>query len=304
MTTSDKNMKNPQSEVVKAEEEAEVMNEVLQVLQKETPKIDQSVKNLLSVMMGRYSSLTIDAKMKNVTPNSPSSSSSASVASNPSPEETSALGHTVFTKATINIEHFHQKNLFSFAKVLLNSLQETNLPGVSEFLASHPQGSEELGMQYLDKILNYKGIYFLRQKIIQEKQKVSKYFGKSYFLFTDVWSVLKEQVHQRAKTIPDLTLTSEEIDYLLAIYEKSIFGSEKVSEKQKKVTGEEEGEGSDYHELIWAKDFQQTLQEYQRKRQEQIEARKHEKQTDEENEEDQEDNREENEGEGAVLQLI
>lgn len=270
------------------EGEAEVMNEVFTKLQSEQPKIDQSLKNFLSIIMGKYSSLTIDAKMKNISLSSTSSSSSSSTAniiSTATTEEPLSTGHTVFTKATINIEHFHQKNLFAFVKLLLNILQETNLPTVSEFTQLYPQGKDELAIDYINKIIQYKGIYFLRLKIMNEKQKISKYFSKSYFLYSNIWPVIKAQVQTRAKTLPDLTLTSEEIDYLMDIYERSIFSSSSSAA----VEGEE---GTDYNELIWTKNFQQTLQEIQRKRQEQIEARKHEKNRNDQGDVVQEDHKE------------
>ncbi len=268
------------------EGEAEVMNEVFTKLQSEQPKIDQSLKNFLSIIMGKYSSLTIDAKMKNISLSSTSSSSSSSTANiTATTEEPLSTGHTVFTKATINIEHFHQKNLFAFVKLLLNILQETNLPTVSEFTQLYPQGKDELAIDYINKIIQYKGIYFLRLKIMNEKQKISKYFSKSYFLYSNIWPVIKAQVQTRAKTLPDLTLTSEEIDYLMDIYERSIFSSSSSAA----VEGEE---GTDYNELIWTKNFQQTLQEIQRKRQEQIEARKHEKNRNDQGDVVQEDHKE------------
>lgn len=268
------------------EGEAEVMNEVFTKLQSEQPKIDQSLKNFLSIIMGKYSSLTIDAKMKNISLSSTSSSSSSSTANiTATTEEPLSTGHTVFTKATINIEHFHQKNLFAFVKLLLNILQETNLPTVSEFTQLYPQGKDELAIDYINKIIQYKGIYFLRLKIMNEKQKISKYFSKSYFLYSNIWPVIKAQVQTRAKTLPDLTLTSEEIDYLMDIYERSIFSSSSSAA----VEGEE---GTDYNELIWTKNFQQTLQEIQRKRQEQIEARKHEKNSNDQGDVVQEDHKE------------
>lgn len=268
------------------EGEAEVMNEVFTKLQSEQPKIDQSLKNFLSIIMGKYSSLTIDAKMKNISLSSTSSSSSSSTANiTATTEEPLSTGHTVFTKATINIEHFHQKNLFAFVKLLLNILQETNLPTVSEFTQLYPQGKDELAIDYINKIIQYKGIYFLRLKIMNEKQKISKYFSKSYFLYSNIWPVIKAQVQTRAKTLPDLTLTTEEIDYLMDIYERSIFSSSSSAA----VEGEE---GTDYNELIWTKNFQQTLQEIQRKRQEQIEARKHEKNSNDQGDVVQEDHKE------------
>lgn len=256
------------------EGEAEVMNEVFTKLQSEQPKIDQSLKNFLSIIMGKYSSLTIDAKMKNISLSSTSSSSSSSTANTTATtDEPLSTGHTVFTKATINIEHFHQKNLFAFVKLLLNILQETNLPTVSEFTQLYPQGKDELAIDYINKIIQFKGIYFLRLKIMNEKQKISKYFSKSYFLYSNIWPVIKAQLQTRAKTLPDLTLTSEEIDYLIDIYERSIFSSSSSLSSSAALEGEE---GNDYNELIWTKNFQQALQEIQKKRQEQIEARKHE----------------------------
>jgi hypothetical protein len=108
---------------------------------------------------------------------------------------------------------------------------------------------------------------------MNEKQKISKYFSKSYFLYSNIWPVIKAQLQTRAKTLPDLTLTSEEIDYLIDIYERSIFSSSSSLSSSAALEGEE---GNDYNELIWTKNFQQALQEIQKKRQEQIEARKHE----------------------------
>ncbi len=275
---------------VEDEGEAEVMNEVFIKLQSEQPKIDQSLKNFLSIIMGKYSSLTIDAKMKNISLSSTSSSSSSSTANTTATtDEPLSTGHTVFTKATINIEHFHQKNLFAFVKLLLNILQETNLPTVSEFTQLYPQGKDELAIDYINKIIQYKGIYFLRLKIMNEKQKISKYFSKSYFLYSNIWPVIKAQVQTRAKTLPDLTLTSEEIDYLIDIYERSIFSSSSSLSSSAALEGEE---GNDYNELIWTKNFQQALQEIQKKRQEQIEARKHEKNSNDQGDVVQEDHKE------------
>ena len=245
----------------KADEE-KVMNEILQKLQNEQPKIDQSLKNLLTVILGKVSSHTLESGMDQM-----------NIASDDNKE-----GNTNRKTSNFNLAHFTPSNLLSFVKLFLGALQETALPSLQEYFVQHPQKEDESAIAYLNRICDYKASYFLREKVIQNKSKISKIFGKSYFLYTNVFPEIKQRMLLKFRTagvdskttsvLPTVTSCSifseEEFDYLLKTYEESIFGRVDGSYK----------ESNSYNDLIWAKNFQETLQEQQKKRTEKVEEQK------------------------------
>jgi hypothetical protein len=261
-------------------EEEKVMNEFLQKLQSEQPKIDQSLKNFLSIMAGKYSSMTIETR---VTP----------VKQSELPLEDSI---SVMKKSSLNIQHFAPNHLLSFVKLFLQVLQSTPLLTYQEYRNQHPQKPDERAIDYLDKLCHYKAIYFLREKVIHDNLKVSKVFGKDYFLKTNIFPDIKSQVLSKIREgstssasssiSPSIIHSSgmifneEELNYLLQVYEESIFGSTVTSS-----TGVAEifkDEDDHYNELIWSKNFQDDLHKQQKKRIAKIEERKKEQEQEEE----------------------
>jgi hypothetical protein len=276
-------------------DEERVMNEILKELQAEQPKIDQSLKNFLTVVTAKSSSLVLEAKIANVTVESSSTLQKAHPA--------------------INVNRFTPTSLLSFVKLFLSALQETPLLDVSLFFHENPQGSHESAVDYLNKICFYKGIFFLREKVLVEKQKISKYFGKSYFLHTNIWKTIKENFLVKIEKSSNFCFNRDEVSFLLTIYEESIFQNSCDNDEGKKGgtsfssstavavnTAVSTSDMNGYCELIWSKNFQESLSLFQKKRIEVIHRRQQEEEK--EREEEQHQQQQEQGGSSSSLEQL
>lgn len=132
------------------------MEEILQFLQQEQPKIADAAKNVISFLVGVGT--------------------------------TASQTDLDMGKILITME-----DAVVCAKVLLKCIQEVikQLPDDSaEYFAMHPQGEEQSGSDRLDQIIRYKTIILLRNRVQSANLSVNKFFGKSLLLWTNTWAAI------------------------------------------------------------------------------------------------------------------
>lgn len=105
------------------------------------------------------------------------------------------------------------------AKALLNNVQNQPLPTPDDYLIAHPQIETQLGTDRLDQILRYKVVYDLREKVIADKGKISKLFGKSYFTWSNCWSSVEAATR---KDLANTNLDDGFVDLFLNTYRDAI----------------------------------------------------------------------------------
>jgi hypothetical protein len=169
-------------------EENRIMNEWIQQVQSERPKIDSATKNLLAVLMSR----------KPPTPNS---------------TQTPNEGEDYIPPA----------KAMECAKVFLKTLQAFPLLSMDEFCTKFPQSTSQSANERLDEICKYKAIYALKEHSSNIAVKVSKTFGRCYFTNTKQWESMKDST---MGNITD-KLAIEDLELFLKIFEKSIFANGK-----------------------------------------------------------------------------
>lgn len=172
------------------------MDEVLQSLQQEAPKIDVSVKNYLSVLI---------AKGQKDVPQVAGSSSS----------------NTVDSLSNLP-PHF----LMDYAKLLLQCLQSCVPLEYQTFFEQNAQPESQSASDRLDHMCKYKAICALRQHTIDKGGKVSKTFGKSYFLSTNIWPDIKSLFLSQLEDGKRKNLTLGEGQQFVELYERGLFASE------------------------------------------------------------------------------
>ena len=173
------------------------MDEVLQSLQQEAPKIDVSVKNFLSVLI---------AKGQKDVPHSVSSSS-----------------NTVDSLANLP-PHF----LMDYARLLLQCLQSCVPLEYQAYFEQNPQPESQSASDRLDHMCKYKAICALRKHTIDKGGKVSKSFGKSYLLSTNIWPAIKSLFLSELEGGKRKNLTFGEGQQFVELYERGLFGSDGI----------------------------------------------------------------------------
>lgn len=170
-------------------------------------------------------------------------------------------------------------NAATLAKALLHIIQTQPLFSVAEYCRRHPQGENESGLSRLDSIARYealpwylssytytelhtlintryynryKCIFALRELCLKKGEKVSKFFGISYFHWTKCWPSIKEKTLQYIADT-NKSISSDETNIFLDIYEAALNGTT--------ITA-----ATDYSSLIWAKDFNAALHERHKRR--------------------------------------
>ena len=87
---------------------------------------------------------------------------------------------------------------------------------------------------------------------MKKGEKVSKFFGISYFHWTKCWPSIKEKTLQYIADT-NKSISSDETNIFLDIYEAALNGTT--------ITA-----ATDYSSLIWAKDFNAALHERHKRR--------------------------------------
>lgn len=165
-------------------------------------------------------------------------------------------------------------NAMLCAKVLLQTIQAYELPNVEAYAATHPQLKEQTGMERLDQIIRYKTVLQLRSVALQHGGKVSRLFGRLYFVWTQCWEPIMQLT--KTKLLDSHNVPSEEVDVFLDTYGATLLSSEREQPQpqyhQQQLIHSDSGTTSDYYDhdditgLIWAQDFSSTLQERQKRR--------------------------------------
>jgi hypothetical protein len=177
-----------------ARSESQVMDLWIQAIRADSPKIDQAVKNLLAVLLSK-----------------PAPTGSSSLLNHQSTEEVE--------------EYLFPTQALESARLFLRTLQEHPLQIYDEFCRQVPQTDSQSAIDRLDQVCKYKAVLAVREYVLQEGGKVSKTFGRDYFLSTGQWDSLKQAVRDSFSSLTSAksTLTEGELDIFLRLFEKSIF---------------------------------------------------------------------------------
>merc|ERR1719326_2310014 len=109
------------------------------------------------------------------------------------------------------------------ARVLLKTLNATQLPPAPEWSQRHPQGQEELGVDFITRLGNYKVVQVLWTKCLTAGQKPAKMLGKSSLRL-----VMPEVASQILADAPSSAgaakATEEELRSFLAGFEAALVG--------------------------------------------------------------------------------
>lgn len=178
--------------------------------------------------------------------------------------------------------------VMQLAKVLLQNISNYELPPVSEYSTTFPQGASQPALDRLDEIGKYKAVHQLRGMAVKGGGKVTWLFGKSYLLWSRCWPLIRQRTRdafansegQKGPGPSDSIL--EDVDRVLDIYEASL-GLEKqkkegTSENDQPIVGtvlvqSVNASVSDNSDLIWAADFNCALQRRQHIRKQSVESR-------------------------------
>ncbi len=104
-------------------------------------------------------------------------------------------------------------------KHFLRHLQTYPLLSIDEYCVKFPQSDTQSANDRLDEICRYKSLYCLREHCTTAGIKVSKTFGRSYFIHTKQWEPFKSALLDHLP--PKLLL--EELQLFLKLFENSIF---------------------------------------------------------------------------------
>lgn len=123
-----------------------------------------------------------------------------------------------------NIEpsvHLTPSIAMNAAKYLLEAIRTQPLLSVEEYCTQHPQQQDQLGVDRLDEISKYRVVSELSEKVLQKGGKISRLFGRRYFIWSKSWSRIRPLVVSLCeKNCP--TITEDELNLFLDTYEKSL----------------------------------------------------------------------------------
>ena len=138
---------------------------------------------------------------------------------------------TIYTSAKNLIAYMLGKNssgddqvpvghVMACAKFLLQAIQTSELPDLEQFCSEHPQPEKQLGMERLDDICKYKAVYALRSVAVSKGGKVSRLFGRQYFVWSKQWTSIRVAattlIEQNTDVLPD------DVQSFLDTYENSL----------------------------------------------------------------------------------
>jgi hypothetical protein len=131
---------------------------------------------------------------------------------------------------------------------LLRHLQSTDLLPLNAWLDAVPQGDDQTGIDRIDQVAKYKVIYSLRKRIEASGTRVSKTFGLSYFVDTNIWPRV------RAACLAELGGLDAAADMLDA-FERSFTN-----------TSGRRNVAEDLHAMVWSTDFNAVLRDRRERR--------------------------------------
>lgn len=133
---------------------------------------------------------------------------------------------------------------FASARILLKEFNAMpgSLDNIIDWGSKNPQAENQSAEDRLSDIAKYKAVLFVSSKIVSV-HKPSKVFGKSFFVWSKCWSMLKENVLTKgAETFTPGTVAHDiflafTTEFSLAVEEDTYIDSD----------------------LVWARDFKQAL---------------------------------------------
>ena len=111
-------------------------------------------------------------------------------------------------------------HVMACAKYLLLAIQSSELPDLEQFCIEFPQPEKQLGMNRLSDICKYKVVYQLRNRSVEKGGKVSRLFGRSYFVWSKCWKSLRVAATSLIESNTDVL--PEDIQIFLDTYENSL----------------------------------------------------------------------------------
>ena len=138
-------------------------------------------------------------------------------------------------------------------KLLLQAIQAHDLPSINDFVLQYPQLDEQTGVDRLDMLCKYKAVYGLHASAKKAGGRVSRLFGRSYFLWSRCWPQIRANTILLIQTVANID--EADVNIILNVYERTINTSTDDQIQNKEMT-----------ELIWAVDFTEALRSKQRQR--------------------------------------
>lgn len=157
------------------------------------------------------------------------------------------------------------QDIMLFGKCLLQAIQAHELLSYGDFILQHPQREGESGMDRLDMLCRYKVVYQLHNGARKVDGKISRLFGRSFFLWSRCWLQVKASTIERIQQQARNTVDADEVEIFLSVYEKTlsdIIDTTTATSTAIATTAAEE----EVKELIWAEDFSEVLRNRQRLR--------------------------------------
>jgi hypothetical protein len=137
-----------------------------------------------------------------------------------------------------------------FGKCLLQAIQAHELLSYGDFVLQHPQRDGESGMDRLDVLCRYKVVYQLHAGARKADGKISRLFGRSFFLWSRCWLQVKASTTELIQAMN--TVDPDEVEIFLSVYEKTLNDSSAIATEEE--------------ELIWAENFSEVLRNRQKLR--------------------------------------
>lgn len=193
----------------------------------DSPKIEQALKNLVSIILAKVMS-------------------SNGVINQPQNEVNSI-------EVTPDIA-------LSCVRIILKSINEQSLLSPLEWGLINVQGENQTALSRIDEISKYRVLYSMHLLCLSKSGKVTKLFGKLFFLWSNIWPNISAKILQEDE-IDDGRGNSNRVAALRYIVEA--FG------KSLSIDPTDDDDLA----LVWSKDFAGALRIRQSKRQEQIKLR-------------------------------
>lgn len=109
------------------------------------------------------------------------------------------------------------------AKIFLKTLNKYQLTETNEYFSNYKQEEKQSGIERIDEICKYKVILALHKDCLNKTEKISKRFGKSYFLWTNSWSSLKKLILDDSEA--ESMISFDAINLFLNLFEQSLVES-------------------------------------------------------------------------------
>ena len=207
----------------------------------DSPKIEQALKNLVSIILAKVMS---------------------------------SNGFINQPQNEVSLIEITPDIALSCVRIILKSVNDQSLLSPLEWGLINVQGENQTALSRIDEISKYRVLYSMHLLCLSKSGKVTKLFGKFFFLWSNIWPSLAAKILQEDE-IDDGRGNSNRVAALRYIVEA--FG---------KSLSIDPADDDDLA-LVWSKDFAGALRIRQSKRQEQIKLRQQQLQIEEQEEQQQ-----------------